>query len=43
MAWANATDLIDSALDGDRRALARVITRIEDGHETAPDLLAALG
>jgi LAO/AO transport system kinase len=42
MAWANATDLIASALDGDRRALARVITRIEDGHETAPDLLAAL-
>ena len=42
MAWANSTDLIAAALNGDRRALARVITRVEDAHETAPELLAEL-
>ena len=42
MAWANSTDLIASALNGDRRALARVISRVEDAHETAPELLAEL-
>ena len=34
--------MIESALSGDRRALARIISRIEDDHQTAPELLAAL-
>ena len=42
MDWSNTSGLIDAALDGDRHALARVISRVEDGHETAPELLAAL-
>ncbi len=42
MAWTTPQELIDAALDGDRRALARMITRVEDGHPSAPDLLAAL-
>ncbi|MDH5372739.1 MAG: methylmalonyl Co-A mutase-associated GTPase MeaB [Acidimicrobiia bacterium] len=42
MAWTSPQDLINTALTGDRRALARIITRVEDGHETAPELLAAL-
>ena len=42
MAWANSTALIEDALAGDRRALARIISRVEDGHETAHEILAAL-
>lgn len=42
MAWSNAPELVDAALRGDRRALARIITRVEDGHATAPELLASL-
>ena len=42
MARSNPTELIDAALTGDRRALARIIYRVEDGHEMAPELLAAL-
>jgi LAO/AO transport system kinase len=42
MAWTTPQDLIEDALSGDRRALARIITRIEDDHQTAPELLAAL-
>ena len=42
MAWANSTALIEDALAGDRRALARIISRVEDGHENAHEILAAL-
>ncbi len=42
MAWTTPQELIEAALGGDRRALARTITRVEDGHQSAPDLLAAL-
>ncbi len=42
MSWSTPDELIDAALVGDRRALARIITRVEDGHATAPELLASL-
>jgi LAO/AO transport system kinase len=34
--------LIEAALDGDRRAVARLISRVEDRHPEAPAILAAL-
>jgi LAO/AO transport system kinase len=34
--------LIESALDGDRRAIARLISRVEDRHPEAPAILAEL-
>ncbi|MDF1596402.1 MAG: methylmalonyl Co-A mutase-associated GTPase MeaB [Acidimicrobiia bacterium] len=42
MALTNPSELIDATLSGDRRALARIISRVEEGHQMAPDLLAAL-
>ena len=35
-------DLDDQLLSGNRRALARVISRVEDGAPDVPDLLAGL-
>lgn len=42
MALTNPSELIDATLGGDRRALARIISRVEEGHHIAPELLAGL-
>lgn len=42
MAWSDPSELRDAAIGGDRRALARIITRVEEGHDSAPELLADL-
>jgi LAO/AO transport system kinase len=42
MAVTNPSELIDATLGGDRRALARIISRVEEGHQIAPELLAGL-
>ena len=36
------TDLVDAVLNGNRRALSRLLTHVENDHETAADAVAAL-